>query len=411
MNASPSDEKMKRDIWFAILVLVVLLALLMGIKFLSPGGAEYACGVHRDTPVKECEACYPLPIPSSAKSPVTETRIRESYKPGTLYIQTANVECVSRGTYKRWGIKTVQDTRFYSRMSVERQLMRQEGETVVMQIRFAENFMVGIFTDVKTAKTNLSPNLQVVLNGIAAVSLLAGQPEIPAMLTWLPVAQKVIDKFLDNPLFKTAIGPLLASANAKMFNTFGELQGKKFEITWEQGKGVTNVKELGCTINAREKQYLYSLSIIPDVWMFPDIDKKPGEQWKVDAGDFVPFLDSSVNAKVTGSVTLQREPDEPGDKSDTKNAVFSVTGGSLVFDRASGKQGAKGFTFARWTPKGKCKYDFSQGIFIEGKLVGDMVMQNKGLDLFIFEMEHTEKPEFQMQFNGETRPVEKEKKP
>lgn len=409
-----SIKETKFGIWLGVVLLAALLVLLLILKFIilpppPPTLPPPGCPIHKDAD-PQCEDCFPRhPDSDDQEQPkvvVTEERIKESYKPDMLYVQTANVECVSRGTYKRWGIMTVQDTRFNSRMSIERQLIRQEGDTIVMQVRFAENFMVGIFTDVKEAKLNLSPNLQAVMNGLSGVLMLAGKPEIAIPLRWAPMAQKIVDRILGSDISKTLLGPVFSSKNAKMFNTFGELQGKKFEITWKQGKGVTDVKEIDCATNARERQYLYSLSIIPDVFMFPDFDKKPGEQWKVDAKDFVPFLDSSVNAKVTGGVTLQREDDEADDTADEKKAALSVVGGSFYFNRTHGKQGSKGFTFARWSPKGKCKYDFAKGIFTEGKLAGEMVMQNKGLDLFIFEMDHTERPEFQVQFVGEVRPIE-----
>lgn len=409
-----SSKETKSAIWLGVALLVALLGLLIFAKFFTgkPQPDAFACEKHRSDLDLHCSTCYPLPETNNATDIfVTESRIRESYRPGLVYIQTANVECVSRGTYKRWGIMTVQDTRFYSRMSIERQLIRQEGDTLVMQVRFAENFMVGIFTDVKEARTDLSPKLQTVLNGLSMIALAGGQIEVAVPLKWLPVAQRSIDAVLKTSVAKSALGPFLTAENAKMFNQFGELRGKKFEITWQQGKGVTDVKELEGSINAREKQYLYSLSVVPDVFMFPDFDKKPGERWKVDAKDFVPFLDSSVNAKVSGSVTLKREADEIGEMPDSKKAVFSVDEGSFYLNRSHGKQGAKGVTFARWTPRGDCKYDFARGIFVEGKLAGEMIMQNKGLDLFIFEMEHTEKPAYQLQFVGEVRSADEGGRP
>lgn len=106
-----SQKKIKYTISLAALLLVVLLGFLLITRFGIPIGeklnvADDSCKMHKNTPDPNCETCYPRPEyeKDTQSIAISETRIRESYKPDTLYIQTANVECVSRGTYKRFNL-------------------------------------------------------------------------------------------------------------------------------------------------------------------------------------------------------------------------------------------------------------------------------------------------------------------
>lgn len=373
----------------------------------GPEDAAY-CETHQETPDPDCLICYPIPSEKdrSVDSDINMNRIKESYKPGFIYTQTVDVECVSRGTYKKWGITTAQDTHYYSRLSIDRRLISQEANEIVMEVSFGENMMVGLFTDIKEAKINFSPNFEKVINGLVMVSLAGGDIVTAKALTWTPVALEKINKALENKVAREAVGMLFSNENTKMFEQYGELRGKKFEITWRKGQGVVNVREVGCSINARERQYLYSLSIIPDVMMFPDFNKKEGETWIVEARDFVPFLDSSVNSKVTGSIELKRKEDIVTEN-DHKHAIIGISGGTLYLNEASqNKRNTKNQPFVKWIPKGDCEYDFNDGIFSNGELGGEMIVQRKGLNLFIFEMEHTEKPKFRIKFSSEVKSVE-----
>jgi hypothetical protein len=95
------------------------------------------------------------------------------------------------------------------------------------------------------------------------------------------------------------------------------LEGKTVRITFMDGKGVTQIEPVGCTLSQKEQDVIIRTNFILDHYVFPDRKVGPGDEWKVDGSAFGGFLDPRLEGKVAGEATVVREPD------------FEATGGSI----------------------------------------------------------------------------------
>lgn len=232
------------------------------------------------------------------------------------------------------------------------------------------------------------------VNAILDVALLA-QAGLPPGTSKVAIGE--VNKVL-SPIGSKLLTPILQDKMAKPFIDMSSLQGKKARVVYRNGKGLETITPIECSLTSQERGWFEDLSMISDIAIMESLECQPGDKWLVPAKDFIPVIDPSLEARCTGSVTIQRDRDL-GDGSNP-SAVLKIAGGVIEFrDRFQGDS-HEIEEAARWAPEGKLVFEFDKGIVTWAKLGGSIDYTERSMNHLLFEMKHTQKPNYSVTYSA-----------
>jgi hypothetical protein len=320
-------------------------------------------------------------------APVDTNRIAMTYKQGSAYRTRIKTGIESRGSYTDWGITTDMNIKFLGEFEFLRNIERNDGNQLVVILEFTKLESIELYTQVDSISLDLGNVAHTVLD-------LAGAAfDIPPGASRIATDQ--LNKIISSKLVRNELSKAIRDNTAQLFTWIDSLSGKKCRVVFENGKGVVSIQPIGCTLSQDEYAFVMDMAMLSDIFFMPDEECKEGDTWEIRGEDFLPIIDPSMRASLTGMVTVRRGkdvgvPQEP-------SAVIRLERGVLELRNRDDKTELA----ARWAPRGELEYSFGQQIVTSGRLVGDLSIVSRSIDHVIFEMNNTITPEYEITYHCE----------
>jgi len=363
------------------MVLLILLGFLVGSHYYRGG---------RDIPPPP-----PPPLP-----PVTEEVLREELKPGKTYRFTCGLGFNMRGKHKDFAVLNADLSIVYKASAViDRTIVSNNGHTLVEDRFFRNVKSTALETTVERLNVDLGFGGDVV-EGVAGLF-------VPDKMPFIVGGRKILEGANLVGLIRlggwdqTLVKDLVERQEAVRLLTYGGgLEGKRARLTYENSNPplvqvtALNGNQLGEGLTEDEDRFLRASVIPMNSLIFPDLNVKEGDRWKVPGTVFIGMLDPTLLATTDGEITLQRGKDRNylGDKV----AVVNVVGGQLEFKESTEKAASMGSFHAQG---GELLFSFKDRIFVQGKLTGRGELTIHSKDHILFEARSNVQPELNIVFN------------
>ncbi len=313
---------------------------------------------------------------------VDTNRIAMTYKQGTSYRTRIKTKIETRGSYKDWGITTDMNVKFLGEFEFLRDIERNDGNQLVVLQEFTKLECIELFTQVDSISLNIG-------NAAHTVIDLAGS-YIPPGTSKIAVDQ--LNNIISSKPVKDEITKAIKDKAAQLFVEINSLNGKKCRIVHENGKGVVSVQPIECTLTQDEYAFIMDMALMSDIYLMPDVECKENDTWDIRGEDFLPILDPSMHASLTGTLTARRGKD--GGVSNNPSAIIKLERGLLELRERDHETELA----ARWAPRGELEYSFDEQIITSGRLGGDLSIVSRSIDHVIFEMHNTITPKYEITY-------------
>lgn len=320
-------------------------------------------------------------------APVDTNRIAMTYKKGKTYKTKIKTSIETRGSYQDWGITTEMNMFFLGEFEFMRDIEENDGNRMVVMQEFTKLECIELFTKVDSISLNLGNVAHTVLD-LAGATI-----DIPPGSS--RVATDQLNKILASDMVKSELAKAIRDDAAQLFTEIDSLNGKKCRIVYENGKGVVSVQPIGCTLTNDEYTFIMDMAMMSDVYIMPEEECNEGDTWEIRGEDFLPIIDPSLRASLSGTLTARRGKD--GGDSRKPTGIIKLERGMLEMrDRDEGMEVA-----ARWAPRGDLEYSFSDQIITSGRLGGDLSIVSRSLDHIVFEMRNVVTPKYEITYHCE----------
>jgi hypothetical protein len=375
-----------------ILLAVVVLAVIIGVKG-SGGPSPDTTKGHPSKPIESGQtetrdqATAQGLTPSSPSRAADTGRIREAYQPGKTYRTLVKVNLASRASAKDWGITQDMNLLYIAEAETLRTIESNDGQkmTILLEFRRAKN--LSVHTQVEGIRFDLG--------GKETLALAAGDwlgSTIGLPLGWTAVTLETAGNLLNSQPAKEIMSRIATDQSTKLFSFVSALQGKKVRVEYVNGKGVVAIAPIGCSLSGDQTGLIYASALASDVYLLPDLQSKPGDQWRVEGSDMLPVVDPSLHATMSGQITVTRKADE-GSSAD-RRAVIEVERGTLDLHDSDDRSESVG----RWTPQGRMEFSFRDKTVTGAELTGQLVVEKRSTDHILFEARHTIQPKYNVTY-------------
>lgn len=252
------------------------------------------------------------------KSPIPEQKLHQLRQEGKRY-KGSVIGCIEgKGACENWGVAGNVFFNYVYTLHTESEIKHNDGKKVV-EIRSFSHVSDTLSTSNHRIKLNLSDThvkgVSVILG--AASSICGFEPTVAGTSAFV-FLKKVNGKEVGIP---NHIYRLLQAGLPEGYrpddiikNNFigfkqGEtiLDGKKVQITFENGKGITEITPLdGSKLTATEESFIKRTNFVMDYYLFPE--NHPEDSWSVNGNVFGGLIDPKLNCRVDGKVELGKEP-------------------------------------------------------------------------------------------------------
>jgi hypothetical protein len=325
--------------------------------------------------------------PVVPSKPVDNSRIAETYQVGKTYKAMVNFALSGRGSHKDYGLDKVVNIYYLGEMEVLRKVESNDGQTMVLTLAFPMAKNVCILTKIEGIRLEL---------GTVATGLLEAGGEWEGLPPgWTLMATQAFNEAASTDLVKNLASQVAQDRTAKCFRFVDGIQGKKVRVKYVNGRGITELTSLDCSLDNDQLQLMVGMAMASDVYMLPNLESKVGDTWTIQGGDMLSVLDPSAHARVTGEITAQRSEDIGQDEG--RQAVIDISSGTLNlndWDNASEQTGW-------WTPRGKMKYSFADKIITQAELTGEFQWEKRSTNHILFEARMVVKPQYKVLYSCE----------
>lgn len=320
-------------------------------------------------------------------APVDTNRISMTYKQGKTYKMKVKARIESRGSYKDWGVTTDMNMKYIGEFEFTRRIEHNDGNRLVVVHEFTKLQNISLFTEVESISISLGNAAHKILD-------LAGAAyDIPPGTSRIATDQ--LNRILSYEPVRNELSKSMRDEAAQLFAGVGSLNGKKCRLVFENGRGVTSVEPIGCTLTQDEYAFIMDSALLSDIHLMPDEECKEGENWEIRGEDFLPIIDPSMRTSLTGALTVRRGKDMGGPN--TPSAIIRLERGTLELRDMDDKTSVA----ARWAPRGELEYSFGDQIITSGRLGGDLSIVTQSLDHIIFEMKNVVTPKYEVTYHCE----------
>jgi len=320
--------------------------------------------------VERHENANPPPPPKPVANP---DRVRQNLQPGKTYVTHTKGTLHVRATDKNWGIEEVVTINYAFEAQIDRAIESNDGTTIVELRHFRDLRSVKVVCKLEDVRIDLGPLGSFLIPQVQGTSL---KPLI-AGLRWVGVSPENLAGLEEA---------------SKVFQSVDRLSGKKVRLTFVDGKGVIRVEAVKGEMTAGERDFHLASSLLSDSLIIPDVDIKIGNRWSVDGANFANLVDPSIQARVSGEVTLERAPDHIVQNKTCRH--LTVAGGRMLFDDSDSKVGQTGY----FEPQGSLFFSPSDQVIIEARLKGRAKLEKFSRDHLLFETRMRRLPELDVQY-------------
>ncbi len=374
----------------AVLVLIVLMAWPHGSMATRIDAPSPSLGDGQTSTREQLEAQGVHPGEPSRAFPDT-SRILQTYKPGRKYRTVVRGTVDSRASAKDWGVVTDMNFHYVGEAEVLRTIESNDGTTITQVLEFTKARNMALFCKAEDVRIDVGPAGQMLLAGLDLVS---GTPG-----TWSQLQGLSAKPLLEHiPGAQSWADRVLTDESTKVLKYVDTLQGKRVRIQYVNGRGVTEWTPLGCTLSGDEQALIASTAVISDAYILPNLQSKEGDEWTVQGGDFLPVLDPSLQACLTGSLKVRRGSN--GGTPERQEARIILDQGSLELQQVTNKKARLG----RWAPRGELTFSFADKIVTRATLGGQLHAEERSTDHILFEARFTLQPEYQIDYFCEVLP-------
>lgn len=317
-------------------------------------------------------------------------RIAATYQAGRNYRSLLKVSVEARASDKDWGVTTDMNFRYVGEGEIIRHIVSNDGTTLVLTQEFTRARTVAVFTKIEGIHIDLGPVGQTIIEG---AGILAGLPP-----GWSKITTTLANETLNNDIALQLINQARQDPSAEIRGYIDSLQGKKCKVTYVNGKGVESVEPVGCELTGDEQTAVFATCMVSDVYILPDLQCKVGDTWTVYGEDFLPIVDPSLRASLSGKLTARRGAD--GGTPQRPTAEVSLDQGILTLHDADGSTDALG----QWAPHGKMTFSFADKIVTQADLGGDILIESHSTDHILFEARYSVQPKYRIMYSCEFQP-------
>lgn len=370
----------------AALLTGILIALLLLVAVVAFSGRRTPAHEPYDTPsvVRDGEqferSRLPIPPDPPAQPIADPARIQQTLLTGRTYQVQVKAGITARVEDKDWGVRTVTNLVYVGEALITRRIESNDGHRIVELRTFEVCRNTKLLHEVENVELTLGPAGHALLNGLTYVS--------PG-----PGSQVVAAKALAEAILGAGAQTVANSRSAKAFARVQGLEGKTVRITYEDGKGVTQVQPVGCFLTGEERDLVFSTAVLSDCALFPDLTIRPGGTWSVDGSQFAGLLDPSLNGRPRGRVTIVRDPDQG--PANNPMAHLRIQSGLLVLE-SSDQQRQRVGTF---TPRGKLRYALKHNYVETAELSGELTIDQVSKDHLLFEATFRTQPQMEVVYS------------
>lgn len=301
---------------------------------------------------------------------VDTSRIKESYAPGQVCEITVTATCDAKASSRDWFVRTQMDLHYVGKLKMKRVIESNDGATLIERIRFVSARNAGVFCNVQDLSLQPGEFGQFLLFSLDALTDdLLGVPEG----TWSGLISDSSAKLIFNfvPGVKDYVNKMCTDAASKRFGFIDRLEGKEVRFSYINGYGVKEPIEVtaGGDLSKEQSTFISNFACACDDYLLKDKASKEGDEWQVRGEDMMTLLDPSLNASLSGKVTVRRGAagvDAMGDPT----ATLSIANG--ILDIKSTNDSFPHNTVGRWSPRGEMTYSFANQLVTKAQFRGEM---------------------------------------
>lgn len=200
--------------------------------------------------------------------------------------------------------------------------------------------------------------------------------------------QKVLSR-LDTSvklLTGSSLGDHLLSAK---FQPLEAYEGLTADYTYTAGQGLTTF-ETGATLNQSQEARVKDLSVYSEAYLLPNPSGQPGDEWEVDVQNIAHLLAPSQDLHASGTLTFRR-----GEQNGTA-LDLTIVQGKVAFSGGSDTR----LVLGTWAARGLITYDLATHSIAEGSLSGDVTLERRSTDHFLFEESFRSEPTYHVAIKG-----------
>lgn len=360
-------------------LLAIILIMVLGTR---KGGDDGPGGPARKPAERGDRADKPQPPPPPPKPVGDPKRIRDVLQPGKTYESALKAGLQAVVIDEDWGLRTTVNLTYVAESRVRHTVEKNDGKSIVLLCQVLESRAAKLLADVDVRLNLGQPGF--VLLGALDAYLTGGQGVAIAV----PAAQVI------EAMFTGAARATLEGAKTKAEALVDSLEGKKFRVTYVDGRGVTSLEPVGCELTTEQREYLKGMSVLGECYLLPDTESKPGDYWDVEAAALSDLLvPPTWRGRPSGVVTVERGPDV--ERAGKRYAQLNITRGSIRVNASDASRRRLGSI----TPRGKLEYNITDGYVEQGELSAAAHMEDVSTDHLLFEARFETTPKMEIQYH------------
>lgn len=309
---------------------------------------------------------------------IEEDRIALTVKAGKTYEIVLKGDAKFRGRNKNWGMTTVVFMQWVFECACDRTIESNNGNTIVETREFKHVRSALVESKAENVSFDFGLPGYIILGCLDQFS--PGTSLIFESLK--PLASEIVKNVIQSNLDE------LAKIEAKV----DSLTGKKVRITYENGKGVTQIQPIDCELTEEVRDFLLNTAVLGDCFILPDLKAKVGSTWPVDAANLAGMIDPSLRGQTKGSITIQREQDTQ--ESGHKVAQLRIGSGGVKIDSSTAEE----TNIGTYIPKGTMLFDLVDQYVTKADLAGDIEIKSVSKNHILFETRFDTKPDIRISY-------------
>jgi hypothetical protein len=311
--------------------------------------------------------------PQKPPKKVDPDRISAAFQPGRTYEMVVKGNVHAKGTNSSWGETVAVFVQYMSECAIDRTIETNDGNTLVEVRHYKVVRNVQVDAKVEEVKLEFGWPGDLVLTCLESV--------VPGSYVMFETAKPFAADFAKGEYQRQL------DQNAKVRGTVDSLSGKKVRLTFENGKGVTQIEPIGCDLTPDERDYIFASAVLADCFIMPDLEIKPGTSWAVDGQNLTGLIDPALRGDTSGIITVARREDTKAGAHPA--AVLEITQGRVVIDSTTPNQ----YDIGTFTPRGKLVFDLEDEFVASAELTGNVSIENCSRDHILYETSFRTKPE------------------
>ena len=355
-------------------------------KITASDGSVEASGDEPPTPVarsgdkvKREEVARPQKPPKK----IDPDRITAAFQPGRTYEMVAKGNVLAKGTNSSWGETVIAFVQHMFECAVDRTIEANDGNTLVEVRHYRVVRNVQVDAKVEEVKLEFGWPGDLVLTCLESV--------VPGSYVMFESVKPFATDFAKGEYQRRL------DENAKVRGTVDSLSGKKVRLTFENGKGVTQIEPIDCDLTQDERDFIFATAVLADCFIMPDLEIKPGATWSVDGQNLAGLIDPALRGDTSGMITVARREDAKAGAHSA--AVLEITQGRVVIDSTTPEQ----YDIGTFTPHGKLIFDLEDQFVSSAELIGNISMENCSRDHILYETSFRAKPEITITYTCKIR--------